>query len=222
MIKKYKVFESHINKRKDIRRILHLKGVDYTINDDFSVNIICKKYSHIDFRTDDIIGGQLPFKIKELTGELRCIGTNLSDLSNMPDIVKSYANSGGLILPSNNIKHIHNLSKNISGLIQLRNNLITDITVDEYNRISNYPGVSKLDRNPIQTLINYLKRRFGTDSDVDIIERLEEFEVIKDINKIDMLSFEKLFNFYNVDFKNVRSHLDAYINITENYDFINE
>lgn len=206
-LKTFKIFESHINPRKEVRKLLstyNLLNKKAIINDDLT----------IDYDGDVLLsdGGLkiIPIKFTMVTGYFNCASNKLEDLRNCPTYVY-----GNFNCSFNNIKTLADAPLLIGGVIHCSDNLITNISVDHYNKI--YRGhVDGLQRNPIKNLLSYLMRRTNQ-TELSLVERLEEFEVIKNDNEIDMICMNQLFDFYNISFLNVDRHLMETKGVMENY-----
>lgn len=183
----------------------------YTINDDGTVDVDGDVYMSFRRFTSNV----LPIKFGKVSrhfdcensslvslngcpnyvgGRFKCNGNRLTSLKGIPDYVGDYVNAA-----QNNISEVIFPSYVGDGEIYLNSNNITLVPKTEYNVYYT--------QNPIHTLVDYVLEDifYPIDDDVykekfkDILDRLDEFEVIKDKNKLDLISLNSLYDYYLQD-----------------------
>jgi len=134
----------------------------------------------------------------------------LSSFNNIPEVEHNTQ------LAYNKFKSVGDLNLSLydrygGKYLSLHKNPITYLTVDEYLALDT-DDIGGLDEFPITTFLSFLFQIFNDinrvlqEEDVkfnfpQILERIIEFEVIKDIDKIDILSMESMFEFFDIDIK---------------------
>lgn len=139
---------------------------------------------------------------------LDCSNNQIDNLDHLPDGLMH------LKISNNKLTNIDNLPYSLYS-IELENNLITTISSNLRDMIiNNKIRLYQLKGNPIHGLFLKLYMRFSfptTESIVEVIDRIEEFEVIKDNNRLDLISLRSLLEFYDKDFnESLFLDLDGY------------
>lgn len=220
-ITNYKIFESNLNTKKEIRTILYKTGLfpKSQINDDLTVDVKSNINCGLLFRKSDLTV-EIPFIFRYIDGDFSMINCKLTNLSMAPKYI-----NGNFNCSYNELKHLNDLPTIMNGKIACSNNNITYITTELYKRLMQRIEYSLID-NPIYDFIMYLVRRLNINSSssylngLEVVERLDEFDVIKNINEIDMISLNNLFDFYNIPFDKVQQHLKSMPLTNRSYNFI--
>jgi len=215
MIKKVKDFLGFSEHNKEYKRIkkhcdLHYPD-NYKINNDLSVDV----YMSIFLENESLT--EIPFKFNIVKGNFDCSHNELKNLKNCPneiygDFTFSVNNIDSLeYFPSvvtGNVNGFFNKITDISKLdnmnikfVDMERNYLTNITVDQSKR-------TRTNRCPIDYLIGIIAGKHCLDIKIvgnvknrlEIVERLDEFEVIKNGNEIDMISLNTLFDYYGKKF----------------------
>lgn len=205
-IQKYKIFESHINKKKEIRILFKSIGFNvnqhYKINDNLSVDV----YNGIALVPAFVSNGMLIVDFNYINGHFNCSNLDLTSLKNMPKMI-----DGNFNCSLNSLKSLDGI--NCRDGIYCSQNKITSITPEVFNKVHDFRS------NPIFYFLNHLVAWGFPDDNNILIERIDEFEVI-DGNIIDIINLEKMFIFYqNVIEKKIgkHNHLNQFIHATKNH-----
>lgn len=199
----------------------------------------------VDLSSQDLT--ELPFMFNRINGNFDISGCMLESLKGCPNYV-----SGNFDCSINQLTSLDYLPKFIGGNFDCYSNNITYIdlsnkTINGYvdftlNPITNIKGVNDLNRSKIQeTTYHYFisqlldiyieQNRSGTTPINttslydDILANVIDFEVIKNIHDIDVISLNSLFDYYNLEFNlsKVKSKLKEFDDEYHNpYKFIND
>jgi len=173
---------------------------NYNINDDLSVDVADDV---------DLVGRKMtkiPLKFGQIEGLFDCSHNKLTTLIGCPKIV-----GWEVIFDNNLLTHLDYYPERCM-LLSLNKNKITNL-----NELSSIYTVENntlsYDDNPLELFIHKLEYIFTDLYENEIRERLDEFEVIKDINQIDLISLNSLFDFYNIpfyekEFKNIKGYVN--------------
>jgi len=201
-IKGYKLFESKTNfevdTKEDIENYCDSNFItSITINDDLSVDV------DGDVDLSDMVLYKLPFQFGDVSGNFKINNNYLTDLEGCPKSIGGYFEA-----MNNEINTLKYFPEDIVDYISLDSNKIFCIDNEYLN--SNSDKLKEfltcdMSHNPLYDLICWIGGElFETDdlhSDdfITIYERLDEFGVIKK-DKIDLISLQSLYDFYNVGF----------------------
>lgn len=201
-IKSYKLYESNESSfpktREEIEALCEGFNFDgiYTINDDLTIDVDGDVYLDNEGFT------KLPVRFRNVSGDFDCSSNSLTDFEGCPITVGGAFNG-----KDNNVNTLKFFPNEIAETIDLSDNKICNIDNDYL--LSNDSWLEEFlscdfSDNPLQKLLSYLRNILYQENKEDddfksIYDRLHEFEVIKD-NRIDLLSMENLYNFYNIDF----------------------
>lgn len=199
---------------------------DYSIDVFGDVNLSNKNLNRIPIKFDEIYGNfECNFNnLKDLTNCPRIIHGNFSvysnqikDLSIHPEYIQGCFQIGQnkikeattFPIVGNTLQIDSNLLEHLSydGRVIATNNKI--YSVDNFNTVLSNVGV--LLKNPIYELIKYitdahfyLLGKSVSDTNVqsanDVLEKIIEFEIVKDTNVIDTISLNSLFDYYGIPF----------------------
>jgi len=203
-IRSYLLFESI--SRKSLDTYLGSKG--YTIQNDI---VSCYGDMYVDSSKDY----KFPCIFGNIGGNFSAFDIELNDITGFPKYV-----NGNVDLKRNQIKNIDVLKDTkILGGLSLEDNLITyidfPIACDKiyvtgnpltYITSLNCGKIEFFD-TPLYSLYIIVEERFmDIDDETDIndrefLDRVDEFEVIKDYNRVDLLNLQKMFDFYGIHFK---------------------
>lgn len=154
-------------------------------------------------------------------GVFNCSHNELESLEFGPKYVESgyYASHNNLTT----LKHIEGITTNT---LDVNINFITNINKEQikFINLNEFGGIGY---NPFQIFIEILqeKKIFGDESFNDwysnsetkieylkLVDKLEEFEVIKNDNIIDMISLNSLFDYYNIPFDINEEYIESKYN----------
>lgn len=203
-IRPYSLFENISRKSLDT----YLGSKDYTIQNDI---VSC----YGDMYVDSSKNYKLPCVFGNIGGNFSAFDIELHDITGFPKTV-----NGNVDLKRNQIKNIDILKDSkISGGLSLEDNLIThiDITINceklyvtgnplTYITYANYDKIEFFD-TPLYEFYVIIEERFmDIDDNIHItdkefLDRIDEFEIIKDYNKIDILNLQRMFDLYEIYFK---------------------
>lgn len=179
---------------------------DYTINDDNSIDVGSPKNTNNCVNLHDYGFTKLPLVFNNVYGDFSCGHNQLKSLEGAPKYV-----DGTCDFSNNQIEDLTHCPKNIQETLFLNNNNITNISADVLNKVLIFIE-NGIGSNPFDTLLHSLISLLHSDSDIeygteeydnaylDICGRLDEFEVIKNQNQIDIISLNQVFDFMNQDF----------------------
>lgn len=198
------------NKKDVIRKqLLNYSITQFIINDDLTVDVSG------DVWLDAKNFYRIPFNFNKVHGNFRCSHNDLRTLAGIPKWI-----GGGLALNNNKLEELDYFPEYVNGPINLQDNKIShlDLHLEGNYRIllrnnpitwlNNELRIIDIDlsETPIGELLSELFRRgLPKMSTKELLERLEEFDVIKNNNEIDMISLRSLFYFFNVDYPEAMS-----------------
>lgn len=188
-------------------------SADYIINDDLSVDVIneCDVNFSNERKHKDGRLTKLPIKFNKVEGLFDCSYNLLTSLEGCQKIV-------GYEIMCNN-----NLLTNLEGCPTECADL--NVSKNKLTTLRGWNGTYEIsyDGNPIYVLMSKVIEDFSEVSDLysdsmdykidkEIWDRIEEFEVIKDNNKLDLISLNSLFDFYQIPFdekrfKNIKGYV---------------
>lgn len=183
--------------------------IEYEINDDLSINI----NSDLDIIEYKVPFIKMPIKLNLVDGSLDCSRIGLETLENFPNRI-----NGDFDCHHNNLTSLEFAPKEITGRFNCHDNKITSL-----KNISNYFTDNGdniwIYNNPVFDLITLVDKQIDTKSHTittsqnmkELLERMEEFEVVKDGNKLDLISMNSVYDYYDVefdedDFKNIKGY----------------
>lgn len=177
--------------------------VEYKINDDLSVNI----NGNLDIIEDDSthLFSRLPIKLNLVNGNLDCMEIGLETLENFPNRI-----NGDFICSYNEITTLEFAPREITGRFMCHDNKITSLKNISTYFTDNSDNIW-IYNNPVFDLIVLIDEQITKTTMKELIERMEEFEVVKDGNKLDLISMNSVYDYYDVefdedDFKNIKGY----------------
>lgn len=208
---------------------------DYTINDDNSIDVGSPTNTNNCVNLHDYGFTKLPLVFNNVYGDFSCGHNQLKSLEGAPKYVDGACDFSNnqledltycpknvqeeLFLNNNNIKDTSKLNDVSCRSVALEFNKITNISNDVLNKVS-ISIENGIGSNPFDTLLHSLISLLHSDIEygsekydnayLDICGRLDEFEVIKNQNQIDVISLNQVFDFMNKDFniKEVKKELN--------------
>lgn len=210
-VKDYVAFSKLNKEYRDIKKFCdNYLNTTYTINKDYSVDVHGNAY----LRNAGLT--KIPVKFNKIDGKFDCSLNELTSLKNCPNIV-----NGDFDFEENQITSLEYFPTHIQGKVNGSHNQITDISkiqnmniksLDlERNYLTNISPeqykYTRTNRCPIDRFLGILStphlldiRVFDVTKKQELCERVEEFEVIKNGNEIDMISLNSLFDYYDKKF----------------------
>lgn len=207
-IKKYRMFESRISAaEKKIIDFCHGHDIEkyniqYDYKSEFSDKPIISGGYCVDVNEDMNLSylnaRSLPIKIRNVDGYFSVNDNEFKNFKNFPKYI-----SGDFDFSQNQIRFIDENFPIVDGTIIGWNNPYTNITTSDLTKLKVNDAHILLEDSPFYQFIIIL------DEDLPIslseaIDKLEEFEVIIDNNKIDLISLQSLFEFYEKEFDEVK------------------
>jgi len=229
----YRIFTPEERSIIQLCTIYRIKN--YIINDDFTIDV-----TNGDVDISDCSLTELPLRFNRVEGNFNCSSNQLTTLDGCPQYVngdfrcdsnelESLINGpkfvGGIYYIQNNLIQTLDELKDVEfNYIEVENNCIANISIDMANKIDMDREDGGIGENPIDTLIysllilniGYKKGQDDVENEVylNIIERLDEFEVIQPTDhigyyEIDLINLNRLFDFYDEEFdeESVKKHI---------------
>lgn len=217
VLSKYELF---VEKRKIKFMCDKFALSNYTINDDLTVDVDRSVWMQSKYDDMGLII-KLPFKFGTVNGLFDVSKTNIYNFENFPNLIK-----GTLLINNTKITSLEGMPKieNLGGVdLNIKDCKIKDLSPvpKGLNVIANDTKLTYItdtipvsfDNTPIYNLIIELDYLFMKTTNYqnekkeqlnlqfrEWIERLNEFEVIKNIDELDLISMNSLFDFYKQPF----------------------
>lgn len=208
-IKKYRMFESKRSKAEQkIEDFCDENDIDkysvrYDYKSEFTDKPVITGCYVLDINQDVNISYQnlksSPVKFGNINGYFSINDNEITSFKNFPSHI-----TDGIDFSTNNIRHLGDEFPSVEGEIIGYNNPWTTMSVSDLNKlkiIDDGDIHNLLEDSPIYNFINLLSH-FGLPISLyGILDKFEEFEVILDTNKIDLISLRSLFEFYKKEFQ---------------------
>lgn len=206
-IKKYKLYESV----DTIEMKCQAFGIkDYVINPE-TLLVDVKGDVRIEVTTENMT--ELPVQFGTVDGFFNASYLGLETLKGIPRTIK-----GACLIHHNNLTSLDYIPESIGGIFRIDyndisfvdNNVNCKILHCDYNRNLTYINpniiIGDCTATPLKNLLNIINeffKKYEPKLLLDMnrfMERVEEFDIILNNNEVDILNFEKLFDFYEMPF----------------------
>lgn len=175
---------------------------NYRINYDFSIDV--QQDVHLAYERCQF--DKLPIRFNYVDGDFCIYGLGLTTLDGCPKTITGYFDCSDNELTSlefgpEDVPIYHCYDNKLTNLDFLPNQHMDELhcyknLITEINKCPDVENFVYYD-NPIFNLISFMDCFSMNHSIDEIIDKINEFEVIKDHNKLDMISIDSLYDFYN-------------------------
>lgn len=193
------------NKKDVIRKqLLNYSITQFIINDDLTVDVSGDVW--LDARD---FYRRIPFDFNKVHGNFRCSHNDLRTLEGIPKWI-----GGGLALNNNKLEELDYFPDYVNGTINLNNNELKhlDINIEgEFSISCDDNPVTIINpklgrkmrswkRTPISKLYDVITSDIENLNVYEFLERIEEFDIIRNYKELDLISLNSLYDYYEIKF----------------------